>query len=109
VSSPGEVTIFDEVVLPADAVEAWLEEWRADYVPGANARGLALQGVWRGFTEHPDHAVVVIQWSVATIPGFFASRGQGGADPRVTDFWEQTDELAISRSRRVLGDAGVAS
>jgi hypothetical protein len=65
--------------------------------------------VWRGFTEHPDHAVVVIQWSVATIPGFFASRGQGGADPRVTDFWEQTDELAISRSRRVLADAGVAS
>ncbi len=106
-SSAAEVTIFDEVVLPVSAVDAWLEGWQADYVPGANSRGLELQGVWRGYTENPEHAVVVIQWNVATIPGFFGSRGQGGSDPRVIEFWEETDELAISRSRRVLGDAGI--
>lgn len=101
------VTIFDEVLLPTAAVEAWLEGWRADYVPAADARGLKLEGVWRGHTEDPDHAVVVIQWKLATIDAFFASRGQGGVDPRVTDFWEETDELAISRNRRVLADAGI--
>ena len=106
-SSRDAVTIFDEVVLPVAAVDAWLEGWQADYVPGANARGLALQGVWRGYTEDPEHAVVVIQWTLPTIEAFFASRGQGGADPRVTDFWQETDELAISRSRRVLADAGL--
>ncbi len=106
-TSPGQVTIFDEVLLPVAAVDGWLQGWKADYVPGANARGLALQGVWRGHTEDAEQAVVVIQWSVATIEGFFASRGKGGVDPRVKDFWEATDELAISRSRRVLADAGI--
>lgn len=108
-SSPAEVTIFDEVVLPVAAVDAWLEGWRADYVPAASTRGLALQGVWRGYTEDPGHAVVLIQWSVPTIEAFFVSRGQGGSDPRVTDFWEETDELAISRNRRVLADAGITA
>jgi hypothetical protein len=102
-----EVTIFDEVVLPVAAVDAWLDGWRMEYVPHAASRGLQLQGVWRGFTEDPERAVVVIQWTVPAIEGFFASRGQGGNDPRVADFWATTDELAISRSRRVLADAGL--
>ncbi len=106
-SSSERVTIFDEVVLPVSAVEAWLDGWQADYVPAAERRGLQLQGVWRGHTEDPEHAVVVIQWAVETIEAFFASRGRGGGDPRVTDFWEATDELAIDRSRRVLADAGL--
>ncbi|HEX4430549.1 MAG TPA: hypothetical protein VHZ96_14875 [Frankiaceae bacterium] len=102
------VTIFDEVVLPAGSVDAWLDRWRAEYVPGALRRGLVLRGVWRGHTEDAEQSVVVIQWSLATIEAFFASRGQAGADPSVTSFWEATDQLAISRNRRVLEDAGVA-
>jgi hypothetical protein len=102
------VTILDEVVLPVAAVDAWLEGWQADYLPDAGERGLQLQSVWRGFTEDPGHGVVVIQWAVETIEGFFASRGRGGNDPRVVDLWKATDQLAISRSRRVLADAGVS-
>jgi hypothetical protein len=102
------VSIFDEVVLPVAAADAWLDSWRADYLPAATRRGLQLQGAWRGYTEDPERAVVVIQWSLATSEAFFASRSLGGADPGVTDFWKATDEMAISRNRRVLADAGVA-
>jgi hypothetical protein len=107
VSSPSAVTILDEVVLPAAAADAWLERWRADYLPDAGRRGLQLQGAWRGSTEDPEHAVVVIQWNVATIEAFFASRAQSGVDPGVTGFWDATDQVAISRNRRVLADAGM--
>ena len=102
------VTIFDEVVLPVSAADAWLESWRADYLPGAARRGLALQGAWRGYTEDPEQVVLVIQWSLTTSEAFFASRSLGGADPGVTDFWNATDEMAIGRNRRVLADAGIA-
>ncbi len=79
--------------------------------PGLPARcrraGASTCAAWRGFTEDPEQAVVVIQWKVATVEGFFASRGR--VDAAVTDFWEATDRLAISRNRRVLEDAGIAS
>ena len=104
-SGPAPVTILDEVVLPVAAVDAWLERWRLDYLPGAGGRGLQLCAAWRGFTEDPEQAVVVVQWKVATVEGFFASRGR--VDAAVTDFWEATDRLAISRNRRVLEDAGI--
>jgi hypothetical protein len=102
------VTIFDEVVLPAAAADAWLERWRTDYLPGAGRRGLHLQGAWRGHTEDPEHAVVVIQWNLPTVQAFFASRAQSRVDPGVTDFWDATDQVAVSRNRRVLAEAGIA-
>jgi hypothetical protein len=101
------VTILDEVVLPVAAADAWLARWQTDYLPDAGRRGLELRGAWRGFTEDPEHAVVVIQWNVATIEAFFASRAQSGADPGVTHFWAATDQVAISRNRRVLADVGL--
>jgi hypothetical protein len=104
-SEPTAVTIFDEVVLPVAGADAWLERWRAEYLPGALERGLSLQGAWRGYSQDPGQAVVVIQWKVATIGAFFASRG--GVDAAVMGFWEATDQLAISRNRRVLADAGI--
>jgi hypothetical protein len=107
-NSPAPVAIFDEVVLPVAAVEGWLESWRADYLPGASRRGLQLQGAWRGYSEDPEHAVIVIQWSLPSSEAFFVSRSQSNADPGVIDFWSATDELAISRNRRVLADAGLA-
>lgn len=103
-AEPAPVTIFDEVVLPAAEADAWLARWRAQYLPGARQRGLQLRGAWRGHTEDPEHAVVVIHWNLATIEAFFASRGQAGADPEVADFWATTDQVAISRNRRVLED-----
>ena len=101
------VTIFDDIVLPVDAVEGWFTRWRADYLPAATERGLQLTGAWRGFTEDPENAAVVIQWTLPTVGAFFGSRGRGGADPAVAAFWPATDSIAIRRERRVVRDAGV--
>jgi hypothetical protein len=100
------VTIFDDLLLPAAAVDEWFVRWRADYLPAATERGLQLTGAWRGFTEDPETVAVVIQWTLPTVGAFFGSRGRAGADRTVTDFWAATDRLAISRERRVLQDAG---
>jgi hypothetical protein len=104
--APAAVTIFDDIVLPVDAVDAWFDRWRADYLPAAAERGLQLAGAWRGYTEDPENAAVVIQWTLPTVGAFFGSRGKGGADPAVAAFWAATDEIAIRRERRVLQDAG---
>lgn len=103
------VTIFDDIVLPADAIDDWFARWQADYVPAATERGLHLVGAWRGFTEDPENVAVVIQWTLPTVSAFFGSRGKGGADPAVAAFWAATDRVAIRRQRRVLQDAGVQS
>ena len=106
-ADPPPVVIFDEVILPVEAADGWLQRWRADYLPGALRRGLRLEGAWRGFTEDPARATVLIQWSVPAVELFFATRGPAVADPDVAEFWDATDRLAVTRSRRVLGDAGV--
>ena len=101
------VTIFDDIVLPVDAVDDWFARWQTDYLPAATARGLQLTGAWRGFTEDPENAAIVIQWTLPTVGAFFGSRGQSGADPAVASFWAATDRIAIRRERRVVQDAGV--
>jgi hypothetical protein len=105
--SVAAVTIFDDLVLPVDAVDGWFAQWRADYLPGATERGLQLAGAWRGFTEDPENVAVVIQWTLPTVGAFFGSRGRGGADPAVTAFWTMTDRIAIRRERRVLRHAEI--
>lgn len=102
-----EVTIFDELILPAGEADRWLDRWRSDYLPGAVDRGLDLRGAWRGSTEEPAETAIVIQWRVPSVEAFFASRGRAGADEQVQAFWAATDEVAIRRDRRVLGDAGL--
>ena len=105
--APAAVTIFDDLVLPIDAVDEWFDRWRQDYLPGATERGLRLTGAWRGFTEDPEKATVVIQWTMPTVGAFFGSRGKSGADPAVAAFWAATDQIACRRERRVMQDAGI--
>jgi hypothetical protein len=100
------VTIFDDIVLPVDAVDDWFDTWRADYLPAATERGLQLIGAWRGFTEDPENVAIVIQWTLPTVGAFFGNRGRGGADPGVAAFWAATDRIATRRERRVVQDAG---
>ena len=85
-ASAPAVTIFDDVVLPVDAVDDWFARWRTEYLPAAAERGLRLTGAWRGFTEDPENVAVVIQWTLPTVAAFFGSRGRGGADPAVAAF-----------------------
>ncbi|WP_067710789.1 hypothetical protein [Nocardia yamanashiensis] len=95
------VRILDRVVLPADRADDWLARWRADYVPGATARGMRDPQVWR---EHAgaDSVAWQIIWELPGIYDFYGMRGMAGADAAVTRFWAETDAVALARERHVL-------
>ncbi|NBE55432.1 NIPSNAP family protein [Streptomyces boluensis] len=95
------VQVLDLVVLAHDDVEPWLRRWRAEYLPGARDRGMDVAGSWRSWTG-PDTVAVRILWSLRDSGAFYAARSAAKRDPRVTEFWAHTDELAHERDRQVL-------
>ncbi|MFF2505466.1 Dabb family protein [Streptomyces sp. NPDC058067] len=96
-----EVHILDRLVLPADEAEPWLGRWRADYLPAARGRDMSPARVWHGHTG-PDTVEVRVLWTMPGVMAFFGMRSVAGADPRIAEFWERTDAVAVERDRRVL-------
>lgn len=94
------VRIHDTVVLPIGEVAGWIGGLHRDYVPGAAARGLALESVAR---EHvgADTVAVHILWTLPSVGAFFGMRAAAGADPAVAEFWGGTDRIAVERRRHV--------
>jgi hypothetical protein len=99
------VVIVDRVTLPRTSANDWIARLRAEYLPGAQDRGLRLAGVWttRGTWAAPgvDAVEVVVTWTLAALGDFWRSRA-GGSDPAVRAWWQATDALALHRSRKVL-------
>ena len=94
--------ILDEITLATDEVDGWLTRWRAEYAPAAQARGLELVAIWTGGTRDSQRSTVVIQWRVASVGAYWASRQAATADSEVAAFWAATDAIALDRDRRVL-------
>lgn len=101
-SGPDIVVVLDEVILPEGEVARWQEMWRASYAPGAQARGLGLRGMWRGWTHDPALVCVVVCWSMPRIGDYWSARWSATDDPSVEEFWRRTDEIAVSRKRTTL-------
>jgi len=97
-----EVVILDDVVIPAEDADGWLDRWREEYLPGAKARGLRLAGVWRGSTGDPDRVTILIHWTLSSVDAFWAARSAAASDPSVVAFWRKTDVVVFARDRRVL-------
>ncbi|MGW0994365.1 NIPSNAP family protein [Streptomyces sp. NPDC002523] len=95
------VQVIDTVVLAGDRVRPWLRRWRADYLPGAQGRGMVAERVWRSWTG-PDTVAVRVLWSLPDSAAFFAARAVAKNDPGVAAFWSRTDEMALDRDRQVL-------
>jgi hypothetical protein len=96
------VIVLDEVTLSDSQYEAWMAHWLSDYRPGALQRGLRLRGIWRASTRRPDEVMVVICWSVPRVGPYWMARWEATDDPKVADFWAQTDAIARTRGRRVF-------
>lgn len=94
------VRITDHVELPAAAVDAWLDEWRTAYLPGALARGMHHSGTSRQYVG-PAAVAVRIDWELAGPYAFYGMRGAAAADPAVAEFWARTDRIATARDRSV--------
>jgi hypothetical protein len=100
--APPEVGVFDHIVLPAHDTDGWLESWSRQYRPGAHQRGMSLAGLWQGFDADPGRRYIVIHWTAPSLDDLWWARWKSRADRTVTEFWQSTDERAITRDRRVL-------
>ena len=99
----GPVIILDDLEFKAEDAEPWLDRWRHEYLPAARARGLRLEGIWRGATRDPAAVSVVIQWSLPSVEDLGAARRAVLEDRQpVLSFWDATDATALSRDRRIL-------
>ena len=101
------ITVLDRIdVAPADlpALRAMLRE---RYVPGAQERGLVLQGEWVSppLALADQYNTLWLRWSLPDAGAFWAMRFRSG-DPAVAAFWQEIDSLVESRERRFLVSAG---
>jgi hypothetical protein len=99
-SSPG-IAIVDRVVLPRSETGAWLRQLHGEYRPIAEARGLNLKSVWATRAPAARAVEVMVVWTLPDVRTFWRARA-GAADPSVTAWWQDTDAIAVARTRRVM-------
>jgi hypothetical protein len=106
------ILILDEIVVKPGAAQAYRSAYRSGYVPGAERRGMTLQGAWQcppaqDYDELPT--TLYYLWSVEDVAGWWAmrlSRTASGADERFEKlaFWKASDRMTLSRKRSMLSD-----
>ncbi len=106
------ILILDEIQARPGMTAAVRDAYRAQYVPGATARGMVLEAAW----QHPPAieiaelpATLFWLWSVEGEAGWWKqrlSRNADGGDEREdkTAFWQKLAPLTLGRKRRMLTD-----
>jgi hypothetical protein len=95
------LAIIDRVVLPRSAADEWVKKLRHEYRPVAEARGLALKSVWETRAPAARAVEVMIVWTLPDVRAFWRVRATAD-DPAVAAWWEHTDAVAVTRTRRVM-------
>ena len=106
------VFILDEIMVKPGQADAYRRAHAARYAPGAERRGMRLVGKWQtppgqGFAELPT--TLFFLWAVDGVAGWWGqrlSRLPDGADERDEKlaWWQESDTMTLSRSRRMLSD-----
>ena len=101
------IHIVDELRVRPGRLRAVRTRLGADYLPGAEARGMTLVGSWIApaveLRDQPTHLIVL--WSVPDVPSWWAMRRVANTDDAVRRFWEELAPDLEGRSRRMLADA----
>lgn len=106
------VLILDEVVVKPGLAGAYRSAYVERYMPGAERRGMRLQGAWqsppmRDFDELPT--TLYYLWSIDEVAGWWSmrlSRAPNGDDERFEKhaWWQESDRMTVSRKRTMLSD-----
>jgi hypothetical protein len=104
------IFILDEIVVRPGQAAAYRSAYRASYVPGAERRGMRLEGAWqsppgRDYEELPS--TLYFLWSVQGVSGWWRmrmSRKEDGSDERFEKlkWWQASDRMTIRRKRSLL-------
>lgn len=104
------IFILDEIVVKPGLLASYRDAYRSRYRPGAEKRGMALEGAWQSPAGHDyDDLPVTLYylWSVADAKAWWAmrlSRSEDGRDERFDKlaWWEESDRMTLSRKRSTL-------
>ncbi len=96
--------VVDELVARPGDAQALLQDYLERYVPGARARGMALDRVlvspplWLANGSN----TLTITWSLAGVAQWWQMRVLAGADAAVAAWWAEMDERVVSRQRHFM-------
>lgn len=104
------ILILDELVARPGMAAACRSAYRTRYVPGAERRGMRLDGAWQSppGRDYPElSATLYWLWSVPDVRGWWTmrfSRTADGADERFEKlrWWQEVEALTVSRKRSLL-------
>ena len=95
------IYVLDELQVRPGKLEAFLASMRADYLPGAEARGQRLIHTWvtppTGIEGVPK--TVILVWRLDGVPGFWQMRSQN-ASPEIAQWWSESETFIERRTRR---------
>jgi hypothetical protein len=94
------VTVIDRVLLQASDATGWLDRLRAEYLSGAERRGMRLADTWWCHVG-PDAIEVTVRWELPDVASFWAMRFAARKDEAVAAWWAATDAVALERHRSV--------
>jgi hypothetical protein len=108
----GRVLVLDEIVVRPGLVGAYRASYQTGYMPGAERRGMRLEGAWQSppGPEYEDVPTTLFYlWSVDGVGGWWAmrmSRRPDGTDERFDKlaWWQEADRMTLHRTRRMLTD-----
>ncbi|MBQ7803078.1 hypothetical protein [Rhodococcus sp. (in: high G+C Gram-positive bacteria)] len=95
------ILIVDRVLVEPGKARAFVDAYRADYVPHALKLGMTLDGillsppVW--FDD--DSNVVTVTWTVSGSGQWWQTAIGRRFDPAVRAFWAQVEPMIMERSR----------
>lgn len=99
------LTVLDELEIMPGQLDDFLAAMRADYQPGAEARGMTLEHVWitPPFERPEGGTTVILVWHLAGAAGFWAMRSQSSTD-EVASWWRRCNAFIVSRTRRIAAE-----
>lgn len=104
------VYVLDEILVKPGMAGAYRQAYRKRYMPGARRRGMRLDGAWRHPPVEEYEGVPVTLyylWSLESVEAWWAmrrSKTPDGADERYEKlaWWQDSDDMTLSRSRKFL-------
>lgn len=106
------IYVLDRIEVKPGLAADYRRVYRTGYVPGAERRGMRLEGAWQNPPEQDLDEVpttLYYLWSVDGVEGWWSmrlSRTPDGADERPAKhaWWQEADRMTSNRTRTVLSD-----
>jgi hypothetical protein len=104
------IAIVDEFVIKGSDVLGFVGRYTAEYMPGAQARGMTLtaQSITPPIVldRGGGNNVVTFRWEVPDLPAWWRQRLTAAGDPSVIAWWADVAPLIVRRARCIEQELG---